>query len=89
MTRSLVYHCHCVPPSCLNIIFDSNQNYQFCMNQVVKFMTESPAGGLPLGLLVLSNHTQSTLTEGLKDLKALMPQDAFAGRGKVGNIIRI
>ena len=50
---------------------------------MIKFLTESPAGGLPLGLLVLSNHTEATLTQGLKDLKALMPENAFAGRGKV------
>ena len=53
--------------------------------KVIKFITESPAGGLPLGLLVLSNHTEATLTEGLRDLKALMPDNAFAGRGKVEN----
>ena len=47
-------------------------------------MTESPAGGLPLGLLVLSNHTEATLSEGIQDLKALMPENAFYGRGKVG-----
>lgn len=48
-------------------------------------MTESPAGGLPLGFLVLSNHTEATLKEGIKDLKALMPENAFYGRGRVGN----
>ena len=45
-------------------------------------MTESPSGGLPLGFLVLSNHTEETLDEGIKDLKALMPgPKAFGGRG--------
>ena len=45
-------------------------------------MTESPCGGLPLGFLVLSNHTEETLDAGIEDLKALMPgPKAFAGRG--------
>ena len=44
-------------------------------------MTESPAGGLPLGFLVLSNHTETTLDAGIEDLKALLPEDAFFGRG--------
>ena len=45
-------------------------------------MTESPSGGLPLGFLVLSNHTEETLQAGIQDLKALMPgPKAFGGRG--------
>ena len=31
--------------------------------------------------LVLSNHTEATLDAGIQDLKALMPEDAFFGRG--------
>ena len=48
---------------------------------MVKFLTESPAGGLPLGFLVLSNRTEATLDAGLQDLQALMPDQAFGGRG--------
>ena len=47
----------------------------------MKFLTESPAGGLPLGFLVLSNHTEATLDAGIEDLKVLMPEGAFYGRG--------
>ena len=47
----------------------------------MKFLTESPAGGLPLGFLVLSNRTEATLDAGLQDLQALMPDQAFGGRG--------
>jgi hypothetical protein len=53
-----------------------------CNHQVVKFLTESPAGGLPVGLLVLINHTENTLDAGIEDLKALMPEGAFYGRGR-------
>ena len=52
------------------------------VTQVVKFLTESPAGGLPLGFLVLSNHTEMTLDAGIEALKALMPEGAFYNRGK-------
>ena len=48
----------------------------------MKFLTETPAGGYPSGFLVVSNLTEKTLDEGIKDLKALMPENAFFGRGK-------
>ena len=31
---------------------------------------------------MLSNHTEATLDAGLEDLKALLPDGAFSGRGK-------
>ena len=44
-------------------------------------MTESPSGGLPLGFLILSDQKQETLEAGFAELKQLLPQKAFAGRG--------
>ena len=50
-------------------------------HQLVKFMTESPSGGLPLGFLILSDQKQETLEAGFEQLKKLLPEKAFAGRG--------
>ena len=50
-------------------------------HQLVKLMTESPSGGLPLGFLILSNQKQETLEAGFEELKKLLPEKAFAGRG--------
>ena len=50
-------------------------------HQLVKLMTESPSGGLPLGFLILSDQKQETLEAGFEELKKLLPEKAFAGRG--------
>ena len=44
-------------------------------------MTESPVGGLPLGYIILSEQTESSLTEGFVEIKKIFPQGAFLGRG--------
>ena len=50
-------------------------------HQLVKLMTESPVGGLPLGFIILSDQTEKTLDAGFEDLKKLLPDKAFFGRG--------
>ena len=50
-------------------------------HQLIKLMTESPSGGLPLGFLILSDQKQETLEAGFAELKQLLPEKAFAGRG--------
>ena len=50
-------------------------------HQLIKLMTESPSGGLPLGFLILSDQKQETLKAGFAELKQLLPEKAFAGRG--------
>lgn len=44
-------------------------------------MTESPAGGLPLGFIVLSGQKEESLDVGFKAIKKLMPDGAFGERG--------
>ena len=79
----LMKRAHELVPQSGDVMYvDGTGSLDRCNHQVVKFMTESPGGGLPLGFLVLSNHTENTLHAGIKDLKALMPDQAFAGRGK-------
>ena len=50
-------------------------------HQLIKLMTESPSGGLPLGFLILSDQKQETLEAGFAQLKQLLPEKAFGGRG--------
>ena len=40
-------------------------------------MTESPVGGLPLGFIILSEQTESSLTEGFVEIKKNFPQGTF------------
>ena len=40
-----------------------------CNHQLLKFMTESPVGRLPLGFLILSQQTTKALSVGLDELK--------------------
>ena len=53
-------------------------------HQLFKLMCASPAGGLPLGFMVLSGKDESLITEGLEELKKLLPRKAFFKRGEKG-----
>ena len=46
-------------------------------------MTESPVGGLPLHFIILSEQTESSLTEGFLEIKKNFPQGAFRGKGNL------
>ena len=45
-------------------------------------MTCSPAGGLPLGFLICSSESEKVLTEAFEEFKKILPDDAFANRGR-------
>ena len=49
-------------------------------NQILKLITESPVGGLPLGFIILSEQTESSRT-GFIEIKKILLQGAFLGRG--------
>jgi hypothetical protein len=78
----LMKRTHALVPQSGDVMFvDATGSLDRCNHQVVKFMTASPAGGLPLGFLVLSNHSEEAMNAGIEDLKALMPKEAFFKRG--------
>ena len=51
-------------------------------HQLFKLMCASPAGGVPLGFMVLSGKDESLIAEGLEELKKLLPRKAFFKRFK-------
>ena len=50
--------------------------------KLMRIMTTSPAGGLPLGFCILSCETEAVITESLKLFKEVLPDGAFYGRGR-------
>ena len=46
-------------------------------HQLVKLMTESPSGGLPLGFLILSDQKQETLEAGFEELKKTSSRESL------------
>lgn len=51
-------------------------------SKLMRIMTTSPAGGLPLGFCILSCETEAVITESLKLFKEVLPDGAFYGRGR-------
>ena len=51
-------------------------------SKLIKFMTCSPAGGLPLGFLITSSENETTLTEAFTLFKDVLPDYAFCKRGQ-------
>ena len=70
-----------VPQSGQIVFIDGTGSLDRMNHQLVKLMTESPVGGLPLGFMILSDQTEKTLDAGFEDLKKLLPEKAFYGRG--------
>ena len=52
--------------------------------QLVKLMTCSPAGGLPLGFMLLGSKNEATTTAGMNEFKSMLSKDAFFKRGDKG-----
>ena len=77
-----MHRVHSVVPQSGQIMFvDATGSLDRCNHQLLKLMTESPVGGLPLGFLILSEQTTKALSVGLDEIKKLLPDEAFAGRG--------
>lgn len=70
-----------VPQSGQIMFVDATGSLDRCNHQLLKLMTESPVGGLPLGFIILSEQTEIALSAGLEEIKKLLPDEAFAGRG--------
>ena len=55
--------------------------------RVFVLLTHSPVGGLPLGVIVTSSESESTIRYGLELMKSVYPDGAFYGRGNEGPAI--
>ena len=76
---------HSVVPQSGQIMFvDATGSLDRCNHQLLKMMTESPVGGLPLGFIILSEQTEKSLSAGVDEMKKLLTAEAFAGRADKG-----
>ena len=74
---------HKLLPQAGDIVYvDATSNLDRQDSKLVKFMTCSPAGGLPLGFIVTKSESEITLTAAFVKLKEVLPDFAFYGRGK-------
>lgn len=46
--------------------------------------TCSPAGGIPLGVVIASGEDEATITEAFTFIKTVVPSNSFYGRGSRG-----
>ena len=72
---------HVVPQSGQIMFVDATGSLDRCNHQLLKLMTESPVGGLPLGFMIMSDQTEKSLTEGFEEFKKLLPDESFSGAG--------
>jgi hypothetical protein len=73
-----------VPQSGDQVHIDATGTLDQADSQLLKLMCASPAGGLPLGFLILSGKDENLIAEGLEELKLLLPTNAFHKRGEQG-----
>ena len=62
------------------VFIDATGTLDQANHQLFKLMCASPAGGVPLGFMVLSGKDESLIAEGLEELKKLLPRKAFFKR---------
>ena len=63
------------------IFIDSSSNMDEFNLRVFVIVTHSNAGSLPLGLVITSDETTSTLTQAFEMFKNSLPINAFSGKG--------
>ncbi|XP_041479165.1 uncharacterized protein LOC121426833 isoform X1 [Lytechinus variegatus] len=66
------------------VFVDSSGNCDRHNSRIFVMLTHSSAGGVPLGIIVATSESQSTVTAGFKLLKSILPDGAFYGRGEDG-----
>lgn len=66
------------------VFVDSSGNCDRHNSRIFVMLTHSSAGGLPLGIVVTTSESQSTITAGFELLKSILPEGAFHGRGADG-----
>ncbi|KAI4800354.1 hypothetical protein KUCAC02_013298 [Chaenocephalus aceratus] len=63
---------------------DSSGNMDRENCRVFLLLTHSCAGGLPLGILLCQSEDEQTIAQGLEQLKQVVGEKGFAGRGHEG-----
>ena len=68
---------------------DSTSSLDRCSCPTFVFSTSSSGGGIPLGIVVTSGESETTIMEAFAYLRALLPSNAFFGRGSRGPLMFI
>lgn len=63
------------------VFIDSSSSFEDYNNPIFVMSTASAAGGLPLGVVVTSGESASTVNVGMTQLKGLFPICSFYGKG--------
>ena len=63
------------------ILVDATSNLDRQDTKLVHIVCPSPAGGMPLGNIIVSREDEITLKAGFDLCKSLLPTGAFFGRG--------
>ena len=75
---------HEVVPAAGDICFvDATSNCDLQDTKIFRFITVSPAGGLPLGMCFTSNETEDTLVDAFSLLRDVIPDTGFYGKGRL------
>ena len=69
------------------VFIDSSSSFDDYNNPMFVISTSSSAGGLPLGVVVTSGESSSTINSAMNHLKCIFPKGSFYGKGSPGNII--
>lgn len=69
------------------LFVDSSGNMDRQNCRVFLFLTHSPAGALPLGVVITSSESESTLTAAFDLLKSILPSDSFFKRKEGPEVI--
>ncbi|XP_071512007.1 uncharacterized protein [Diadema antillarum] len=66
------------------IFLDSSGNCDHHNSRIFVVLTHSSAGGLPLGMIIMTSESMPTIQAGFSLLQSILPERAFFGRGAMG-----
>ena len=65
-----------------DIVFvDATSSFDRQNTSIFLLSTVTPGGAVPLGVIVTSDEQEETITEGLRSLASILPENAFFGEG--------
>ena len=72
-----------VPQSGDILFMDATSNIDRGDSKFFRLITPSPAGGLPVGYMILSSEKEEIITEALQLFQTILPSNAFFKRGPI------
>ena len=63
------------------VAVDATSSLDLQDTKLVRFVTCSPAGGIPLGYILVSHENEKTLETAFQDFKSILPEHAWKNRG--------